>query len=185
MKYAKRMLMVAGALALAGILGIAIAPKAAHGIVAAMVQVMNTSANPVPNQDVDNAARHVVRLRQEGSAAVTVTTQVPLNDVTMGNPGVPYVVPAGQRLVLEQASVFAYPPNSTSKINVYWSNGFTNTIVPLTQQAFGILMGSTPLRDYVDPGQQVVLLISSDSTTGTYAWDVSAEGYLVACNGAC
>ncbi|MGA8221333.1 MAG: hypothetical protein WB780_06720 [Candidatus Acidiferrales bacterium] len=53
MKYAKRMLMVAGALALAGILGVAIVPKAAHGLVAAMVQVVNTSANPVPTLEED------------------------------------------------------------------------------------------------------------------------------------
>lgn len=46
MKFAKRMLMVAGAVALVGILGAAIAPKAAHGLVAALVQVVNTSSNP-------------------------------------------------------------------------------------------------------------------------------------------
>jgi hypothetical protein len=48
MNFAKRLLMVAGAVAVAGILGALVAPKAAHGIVATLVQVVNTSANPVP-----------------------------------------------------------------------------------------------------------------------------------------
>jgi hypothetical protein len=51
MRFAKRVLMVAGAVALAGILGVVIAPKAAHGLVAALVQVANTSTNPVSIYD--------------------------------------------------------------------------------------------------------------------------------------
>jgi len=48
MNFAKRLLMLAGAIALAGIFGALLAPKAAHGIVATLVQVVNTSVNPVP-----------------------------------------------------------------------------------------------------------------------------------------
>lgn len=48
MNFAKRMLMVAGAGALAGILAIAVAPKTAHALVAALVQVTNTPSNAVP-----------------------------------------------------------------------------------------------------------------------------------------
>jgi len=48
MNFAKRLLMVAGAVAMAGIFGALLAPKAAHGIVATLVQVTNTSSNPVP-----------------------------------------------------------------------------------------------------------------------------------------
>jgi hypothetical protein len=48
MQFAKRLLMGIGTVALMGFLGIAIAPKSAHGLVAALVQVSNTSANPVP-----------------------------------------------------------------------------------------------------------------------------------------
>jgi hypothetical protein len=53
MKHANRMLMVAGAFALAGVLAVAIVPKAAHGLAAAMVQVVNTSANPVLTLEED------------------------------------------------------------------------------------------------------------------------------------
>jgi hypothetical protein len=48
MNFAKRFLMVAGAGALAGILAMAIAPQAAHGLVAALVQVVNTPTTAVP-----------------------------------------------------------------------------------------------------------------------------------------
>ncbi len=48
MNFAKRMLMVAGAATLAGILAIAIAPKTAHALVAALVQVANTPSSAVP-----------------------------------------------------------------------------------------------------------------------------------------
>jgi hypothetical protein len=48
MNFAKRILMVAGAGALAGILAIAIAPKTAHALVAALVQVSNTPSSAVP-----------------------------------------------------------------------------------------------------------------------------------------
>jgi hypothetical protein len=40
--------MVAGAVALAGILSVMLAPKAVHAIVSTLVTVVNTSANPVP-----------------------------------------------------------------------------------------------------------------------------------------
>jgi len=48
MNFAKRFLMVAGAGALAGILAMAIAPKTAHALVAALVQVANTPSSAVP-----------------------------------------------------------------------------------------------------------------------------------------
>jgi len=50
MQFAKRLLMGVGAAALAAILGMAIAPKAAHGLVAALVQVTNTAAAPAITQ---------------------------------------------------------------------------------------------------------------------------------------
>jgi hypothetical protein len=48
-----RLLMGAGAVALAGTLVSLFAPKAVHATVAALVLVTNTPANPVPNADVN------------------------------------------------------------------------------------------------------------------------------------
>lgn len=64
MNFAKRLLMVAGAVALAGVLGALLAPKAAHGIVATFVQVVNTAANPVPVAEQNNPALQSFELTQ-------------------------------------------------------------------------------------------------------------------------
>jgi hypothetical protein len=53
MIFMKRLLMGFGAVALAGTLLSLVAPKAVHAAVAALVLVTNTSANPVPNADVN------------------------------------------------------------------------------------------------------------------------------------
>jgi len=43
---------------LAGLILPWVAPKAVHAAAAALVEITNTRSNPVPNQDVDIAARH-------------------------------------------------------------------------------------------------------------------------------
>src|SRR5579863_6448004 len=53
MRLIKRLLMGFGAVALVGTLLTLVAPKAVHAAVAALVEVANTSANPVPNADVN------------------------------------------------------------------------------------------------------------------------------------
>jgi hypothetical protein len=56
MNFAKRLLMVVGVASLAGTVGALLAPKTAHALVATLVQVVNTTAQPVPTRDVDNPA---------------------------------------------------------------------------------------------------------------------------------
>src|ERR1039457_1175895 len=53
MRFMKRLLVGIGAVALAGTLLTLVAPKAVHAAVAALVEVANTPANPVPNADVN------------------------------------------------------------------------------------------------------------------------------------
>jgi hypothetical protein len=88
MLFLKRGLMAAGALALAAMLLNFVAPRAAHALVATAVQVMNTSATPVPTRDVDAAGRNPFRLSCTG----------------VGNCQTP-PVPAGNTFVVE--SIFA------------------------------------------------------------------------------
>lgn len=99
MRFAKRFLMAAGAGALAGILAIAIAPQAAHGLVAALVQVSNTTANPVPTQDVRGSAAQILELScstNEGGPVQCVQANPSIPSPT------PFVVPAGQNFVITQ-----------------------------------------------------------------------------------
>jgi hypothetical protein len=90
MLFLKRGLMAAGALALAAMLLNIVAPKAAHAIVATAVQVMNTSAAPVPNRDVDEAGRN----------AYTLQCATHTHDNCETNP-----VPSGYTFVLDSFSV--------------------------------------------------------------------------------
>lgn len=92
MRFAKRMLMVAGAVALAGLLGVAIAPKAAHGMVAALVQVTNTPANPVNTLAADAATAFV----EESICNFGGTNSCVVSPL--------YTVPAGQIAVIDSVS---------------------------------------------------------------------------------
>ena len=74
-------------------------PKRALAFVAALVQVTNTTANPVANQDVDNAARKVFRLTGE--------LPLPGTKVTTGSLGRPSDFPSGSRIVIEFSGLFA------------------------------------------------------------------------------
>ncbi len=103
MQFAKRMLMVAGAVALAAILGMAIAPKAAHGLVAALVQVTNTTANPIP-------AVLPTHLGTSASDLVTIECFAPSAPLCKpasfftvspdGTVGPTFAIPSGQALVI-------------------------------------------------------------------------------------
>jgi hypothetical protein len=94
-----------GGIFLAALLIAALAPKATRGIAAALVQVTNTAANPVQNQDITSSA----------SQLVTLTCVFGLDDVS-GNcfpppfpPGpnsTPYTVPVGQNLVITEVEIF-------------------------------------------------------------------------------
>jgi hypothetical protein len=61
MQFAKRLLMVFGAVMLAGIVGVLLTPKALHAVATA-VQIVNPPANPVPTVSTDNHARTAVLL---------------------------------------------------------------------------------------------------------------------------
>jgi len=67
-------------------------PRVAHAVVATLVQVANTTANPVPNQDVDNSARNFYQSFQTTSSCPNVCA------VTFA------AVPTGKRLIVQHVS---------------------------------------------------------------------------------
>jgi hypothetical protein len=99
MNFAKRILMIAGAGALAGILAIAIAPKTAHALVATLVQVSNTIANPVPTEDIRGTASQILELScptdQENNSLC-------VQDDPNNPSGSSFTVPVGQHFVVTQ-----------------------------------------------------------------------------------
>jgi hypothetical protein len=114
MKYVKRMLIVAGAVALAGILAVAFVPKVAHGLVAALVE------------NIDEPGRNPY---QEG--------------VFVDCPGSQFcnffysAVPTGKRLVLTDISGFIDVDNGTLP------NGILSSSSSASSAAFQAFTGVT------------------------------------------
>ena len=99
------------AVSIAGIGGLLlVVPKAAHAITAALVQVVNTAANPAVTQDVSKLASQIVTLTPSPTAdgvdlpphQKTLLYQMFPNGTIAATP---YVVPAGQSLVVTSMDV--------------------------------------------------------------------------------
>jgi hypothetical protein len=136
MKSAKNYFAVAGAFALAIVLFSIAAPRAVHAIVATLVQVTNTSANPVPTQPVGttpvSGAVEVSNLPSVQAVAVTGNgsgSPLFVRDVDSGGRGAVsfyganllgpnvfskvvnmYVVPPGKLLIVDQIATNANMP---------------------------------------------------------------------------
>lgn len=116
----------AGALALGAL--ILAAPRTAHALAATLVQVTNTSANPVINLDVDSAGRNAyasVASCSQGANEFCYATFSP--------------VPAGMRLVVERVSASASLSSGTYVAQLQLSGSGTlpaggngNTFFPIT-----------------------------------------------------
>lgn len=91
MRFAKRLLMVAGAVSLAGLLSAMIAPKAVHAVVATLVQVTNTPSNPVNTAAADAATAFV----EQGNCSAFLSNECIANM---------YTVAAGQTAVIDSIS---------------------------------------------------------------------------------
>ena len=96
----KRLLMGFGSILAAALLLAVAAPKSAHAIVAALVQITNTTANPVPVLDVRAAAAQNVEL------ACTFTTGYCVQINPDGSfVDAAWVVPAGMQYVITDLEI--------------------------------------------------------------------------------
>jgi hypothetical protein len=135
MKYAKSILMGTGSVVLAGLILTLVAPKAVHAVVATAVQVMNTSATPVPNRDVDEPAR----------TAYTTTCQ--------GSPECSTFVPSGKIFVIETIS--AEGGGNTMSITYSSGGALSQILFPLTPVSGSDYVGTVSVRLYVDPSSGI------------------------------
>jgi len=165
MRFMKRLLMGIGAVALAGTLLTLVAPKAVHAAVAALVEVANTPANPVPNADVNAPGEEPLQTALCNSVGVIGCGTTPSS----------FVVPATtadglgvKRLVIEYAGVTcintgvtglqAILSTSTSANIVNGTIFLVNIPLLLTPSAPGTTGApgaSVPMRAYADPGATV------------------------------
>jgi len=180
MRLIKRLLMGFGAVALVGTLLTLVAPKAVHAAVAALVEVANTSANPVPNADVNAPGEEpfqTLMCNALGSGTCAGSEQ----------PGI-FTVPATtsdglsiKRLVIEYVAV-SCSNNGVSNLQVGLFTEMDENpvggvvhdsfiIIPLTPSSpssTGQPAAAMPVTAYADPGKPVTAGVfgSFPGTTG-------------------
>jgi hypothetical protein len=171
-----------GGIFFAVLLIVALAPKATRGIAAALVQVTNTTSNPVPNRDLDNISRNLKTLTLLGDS-----------DHHFGDPTIfprtPFVVPAGKRFVALFLSGSIESTDSVLRGALLTAVGqqSVSDYFPLTLTGtFNSYEFFLPISTYSDAGGSVFLNLQTSSGNSTLAFeDVTLRGYLVDCTGAC
>lgn len=157
-------------------------PKAAQGVVAALVQVANTTANPVPVEDIDNGARSAFQISKEFPFGMTSSC----TSITV------YTVPATppKRLVIELVSFNADTSDSNNGATLDLTttaagNRTTHRLgtIPVPFSFFSThgvhwIASQPSIRVYADPGtdisaQECVLNVATSTPT------ISLSGYFV------
>jgi hypothetical protein len=168
MQFAKRLMMILGSLVLLAAIVSLAAPKVAHAVVATLIR------------DVDNPARQTV---------VVPSCYAAQNDSnpTFYSCTLPYTVPAGQRLVLEQLELYCQLPGTTTIDNSFlqFAEGGTETshyLFPALQvsgSGFGIYGLNQSVRYYADAGSALVIGVNTTDPSGNTHCNFQANGYLI------
>lgn len=184
MQIVKRLLVgCAGFVVLIVVVSLAV-PKSAHGLVAALVQVTNTTANPAVTLDADKAMRipYESASQAEGFAGTCGDQAVcQFNGFT--------VVPTGYRLVVQQIAGIvgansANPmPNGeivvvTDKSQGFPIDFFTGTYLTNSSEA---LFHQTGLLEFVNAGSSPSIILYGDLKSNTTGY-VIVTGYLESCS---
>ena len=184
MNLANKKLTFFGFVFLAAILVSVLAPRATHAIVATLVQVANTSANPVPNTDVDNPAR--ASLVSSSCSGQNIGTLL-LSCTT------PYTVPPAERLVIQQVEANCFTPKGNSvAVAEYFiaanSNGSFSPVpheLPLVSEGIAViadqlyLANNQPVHYYADPGSTIGFTAQTTDASGNTSCTFQFNGYLI------
>ena len=181
-----------GTVAVALVLTLA-APRAAHAVFSALVTVTNTSANPIPVDPDGNAANDIVltSLVQISGTSDSVE-QSPFVDLHSGSP---YVVPNGERFVIDNVDVhYAFSPGGHPAVNVALllnegSNGAYRFYPPVflnfSEAGEDSYNGTEKVRLFEDPGGQFGVIAGTDGTVGAAEVKVYIVGRLIDCGSGC
>lgn len=173
MRNVKSILMGAGSLVLAGLLLTLFAPKAARALAATLVQVTNTSANPVIVQNVDSPGRSPY---YQTAACYSASS----NQCQALFPA----VPANMRLVVQYINSTVDTPTAleTGEFDV---NG--TVFLPILHTLQGndpsgnkIYVASQPMLYYWEAGQQPYFAMNAQAGGFMFmSGQVTLTGYLV------
>jgi len=179
MNFAKRILMFAGAGTLAGILALSVAPKTAHALVAALVQVSNTPSSAVPVMYAP-AASNVYFVTCEG-----FFTDSPVASCTMPP------TPADRTLVIEAASVLTMtaPGVDPTGGSIYTSIQGPIFIIPMQFQTrssvdtyAGQLQGRITIPAISDNGLTPTCGVGLGQSTSVGEFFCTISGYTIPAN---
>jgi hypothetical protein len=176
----KRTYQVTAGILAVGILGI-LSPRAAHAVTAALVQVVNTTANPVVTVATNSAAADQILLGTPSGATLSPgSSVVAMNENTTvgGLSNSAYVVPAGQSVVVTGMDITAYTKGGAYIILRSLSNGF-NGMEPIYVANPGTQLAQFS-SGIVFPSGSSVYVQNSNGLGTTGSADVSVHGYLTA-----
>jgi len=174
MKFVKMTLMGIGGVALAVLL---LTPKTAHALVAALVQVTNTTANPVPNLDTERNAR----IPYQSSLALSPgfglgTLFIDLTPVPTGYRLVAQNVSATLYLTTGAAAPFSYLTDTSGNI-VLGLPGGLGPVFPTLYRLGGF---NNQVTAYFDAGDTPQVFTTADFQVSR-PQSVTLTGYLENC----
>lgn len=161
MKFAKRLLMVAGAVVLAGFFSVMLAPKAVHAVVTSLVTVANTSSNPVPVYSTLGVA---------GQNAFQISAGCTWSGFSCTALSV-YTVPQGDTAVVEFLSERCRTATGTAIVETDLQDAVSSAsyaILPGTpsipEQVSGlpVTVMASAVRVYLPPGTQLLWSVGSN-----------------------
>ena len=167
----KRMLQAAGVCAVVGMLTVA-APKAAHAITAALVQVVNTAANPAVTADVSRIVSQNLMLLNFSGFAPGVSGSLYQQNADGSVVGTPFTVPAGQNFVMTSLDVWLANSSGFSKIDLLGNTPRESFVVNSSQ---GTVQYQFPSGIVFGPNSSLSILNGSESCCNAA---VTAHGYL-------
>jgi hypothetical protein len=174
MKFTRSMLMGTGGL-LAGLTLTLLAPKAAHAVVATLVEVANTTSSPVNNLDTERNAR----IPYQSTAYATCGAGISNCFFS------PTSVPAGYRLVVQDVGAYlALNPGSTPPVGVLvdpgsFSIGLGGGAVGPTLSGIAYSSFNQAVTAYFNAGDQPRVVVYASFTSITQV--VVVTGYLQNC----
>jgi hypothetical protein len=168
----------AGAVAL-GAIGL-FTPRAAHALAATLVQVTNTIANPAITQATNTAASQLVLLMGPGGNGLFPGSGLTALDQLIPTSGLsnsPYVVPAGQTLVVTGMDVTAYTAGGADMVLVNPAAGGNSPVALVYVPKAGTQQQVFATGIAFPAGAQVIVYNNS-IIAGTGLADVFVRGYL-------
>lgn len=182
MSMIRKALTALGGIFLAALLIAALAPKATRGIAAALVQVVNTAANPAITSNMDDPGRIPYQATVVGSSGSNcVATGCSFNFAP---------VPAGHRLVILHVSAFiqANPSSTPMRVAVGALPTFSSEFLVTVQDTLSGLneiQFDQPVLVYLDAGQTPVVALDTNISTFFASGQIATlTGYLLDCSAA-